>query len=71
VDMGGGDISPKTDLTLSYMELGDDDQTGSSWLARMLDVRDELGPFVLSFLEALMRVSDWRGSASAAEEVGR
>lgn len=69
VELGGGKFSPKTELTLSYMELGDDEQTGPSWLARMLALRDDLGPFKLAFLEALMRVADWRGSAG--EEVGK
>ncbi|MFY9111930.1 MAG: CRISPR-associated helicase Cas3' [Desulfomonilia bacterium] len=63
-DLGGGEVMPGTTLNLSYMELGDDPATGPSWLARMLSLRDDpaLGPFRLAFLEALMRVSDWRAS---------
>ncbi len=62
-DLGGGIKSPKKSLTLSYMELGDDPQTGPSWLARMLKLRDSLGPFRLAFLETLLRIADWRASA--------
>ena len=63
MDLGDGVVTESTVLTLSYMALGEDPETGPSWLARMLDLRDELGPFKLAFLEALMRVADWRGSA--------
>ncbi len=62
--LGGGVTMPASKLSLSYMMLGEDDATGPSWLARMLALRDspELGPFRLAFLEALMRVADWRAS---------
>jgi len=66
VNLGGGKHAPETGLTLSYMELGDDPQTGPSWLARMLKLRDSLGPFRLSFLETLLRIADWRASAQNA-----
>ena len=62
--LGGGTIMPASKLRLSYMALGEDDDTGPSWLARMLALRDspELGPFRLAFFEALLRVADWRAS---------
>lgn len=64
VDLGGGALAPATRLPLTYMELGDDDLTGPSWLARMLTLRDcpDIGPLRLAFLETLLRVADWRGS---------
>lgn len=42
-----------------------DDGLGDSWSARMLELRDrpDLGVFRLGFLEALVRVADWRASA--------
>jgi CRISPR-associated endonuclease/helicase Cas3 len=72
VDLGGGVLSPETPIALSYMELGEDEKTGPSWLARMLKLRDavQLGPFRLAFLEALMRVADWHASGEQAENRG-
>jgi CRISPR-associated endonuclease/helicase Cas3 len=72
VDLGGGVLLPEIPIALSYMELGEDEKTGPSWLARMLKLRDavELGPFRLAFLESLTRVSDWRASSEQAENRG-
>jgi len=58
-------------LDLSLMEVGEDDQGRSSWLQRSLRLRDQLGPFRLAFLEALLRIADWRASAREAEGGGR
>lgn len=65
VDLGGGIVMPDTALKLSYMDLGEDEQTGPSWLERMLRLRDapSLGPFRLALLEAVLRVADWRASS--------
>lgn len=77
VAVGGGVNVPETILKLTYMELGEDDTTGPSWLARMLALRDspELGPFRLAFLEAILRIADWRASGgpvtNTGEEVGQ
>jgi len=58
-----GTTLPETTLKLNYMELGEDPETGQSWLARMLKLRDTLGPFCLAFLEAILRIADWRASS--------
>lgn len=73
VGLGGGVVSPKTLLNLAYMELGENETTGPSWLARMLTLRDDpgLGVFRLAFLEALLRVADWRASGVAKTEEGK
>ena len=62
VDLGGGIEMPPTKIDLSFMELGEGPR-GLSWLARAIALRDELGPFRLAYLEALIRVADWRASA--------
>jgi len=73
IDLGGGLALPPTKLTLSYMELGEDESTGPSWLARMLALRDSpgLGPFRLGFLEALIKCADERASARASKRGSR
>jgi CRISPR-associated endonuclease/helicase Cas3 len=52
---------PQTNLSLECMELGAED----SWTNGALALRDssELGPFRLAFLEAVLRIADWRASA--------
>ncbi len=45
------------------MQLGDSDTSEPSWLARTLALRDTYGPFRLAFLETLVRIADWRGTA--------
>ena len=69
VELGKGQSLPETALDLSYMEFGDGPK-GPSWLARMLALRDDpsLGPFRLAYLEALLRVADWRASQRAGVE---
>lgn len=54
-----GEVASTT-LALSCMELGDE----RSWYATASRLRDDprLGPFRLAFLEALVRIADWRAS---------
>lgn len=66
VDLPAGERWDGGALNLSVMELGDDARTGASWAERTCSLLDRYGPFRLAFLEALLRVADWR--ASAAEE---
>jgi CRISPR-associated endonuclease/helicase Cas3 len=37
-----------------------------SWTRTALSLRDRYGPFVLAYLEAVVRVADWRASAGSA-----
>lgn len=53
---------PETVLSLACMELGGGDR---SWVESACALRDDprLGPFRLAYLEALVRIADWRASA--------
>ncbi|MDZ4849102.1 MAG: CRISPR-associated helicase Cas3' [Pirellulaceae bacterium] len=70
VEFGNGESVPATTLDLRLMELGEA-ETGPSWLARVLALRDQLGPFRLSYLETLLRIADWRGSKSGGQSNDR
>lgn len=56
---------PDTALALDVMEIGGG-ATGRSWATRTLELLERYGPFRLAFLEALVRIADWR--ASEAEQ---
>lgn len=53
-------------LDLSVMDLGLGEGDRLSWTDRALRLMERLGPFRLAFLEALVRVADWRVSAKEA-----
>ncbi len=59
---------PAGDLTvdLDQFTFGGD----RSWSRTALALRDRYGPFVLAYLETLVRVADWRASAHVAEAAG-
>lgn len=53
---------PETKLDLDIMQLGDSPRCGTSWSARTQRLLEEHGPFRLAWLEALLRIADWRAS---------
>ena len=69
LDLGGGERWAGGRLTLSAMELGWDETTHESWTERTRSLLTRFGPFRLAWMEALLRLADWR--ASAQERSGR
>ena len=61
--LGGGERWAGGRLTLSAMELGWDDTTHESWTERTRALLTRFGPFRLAWMEALVRLADWRASA--------
>ena len=51
---------PECVLELAEMELGGGGTR--SWVTLACGLRDAHGPFVLAYLEALVRIADWRAS---------
>jgi CRISPR-associated endonuclease/helicase Cas3 len=68
VMIDGRETVPATRLRLDLMELGEGEM-GQSWTARTQQLLDSYGPFHLAWLEALVRIADWR--ASGAEQEGQ
>ena len=67
VDVGGKERWDGGALTLSVMELGWDEDTHESWTERTRELLSRFGPFRLAWMEALVRVADWRASAKEQE----
>lgn len=65
VAIPGGSV-PSSTLSLAVMRLGRAGDDVASWTERALALLDrpDLGPFRLAFLEAIVRLADWRASAA-------
>ncbi len=63
-DLGGGVQTVGTTIDLELMEFGRG-REGPSWSQGVLTLLNDLGPFRLAFLEALLRAADARGSRAA------
>jgi CRISPR-associated endonuclease/helicase Cas3 len=55
---------PEVTMDLSLMRMGEGPH-GPSWLARATALRDRFGPFLLAYLETLLRAADARASNNA------
>ncbi|ROQ89907.1 type I-G CRISPR-associated helicase/endonuclease Cas3g [Desulfosoma caldarium] len=64
-----GEHSPEMTLQLAIMEIGEGEQ-GASWIERTVRLLEQHGPFRLAWLEALVRIADWRASAIEQEVNG-
>lgn len=62
VTLPDGRTVPELTLDRAVLSLGIG-RSGDSWQARTARLREELGPFRLAFLEAIVRAADWRASA--------
>ncbi len=68
-DETGQDMeAPQVTLSLDPMELGLSVRYGPSWRERMQGLLERLGPFRLGYLEALLRIADWRASRGEDEK---
>lgn len=67
----GSEVSDPVTLDLGLMEMGEDEHGRPSWSARTQMLLAKYGPFRLAYLEALIRMADWRASASEQKEVSQ
>jgi CRISPR-associated endonuclease/helicase Cas3 len=67
-DLGNGVVTPTLPFDVSIARIGVSEKDQRSWLERTLALLDDLGPFRLAYLEALLRAADVR--ASKAEQNG-
>jgi CRISPR-associated endonuclease/helicase Cas3 len=68
-DLGASVTAPAVRLSLEPMEMGlcteQPFADKPSWAERMIRLRDAVGPFQLSYLEAILRAADMRASRAA------
>jgi CRISPR-associated endonuclease/helicase Cas3 len=62
VDLGEGRVVPPTEVDLSIAGLGGG-ASGRSWSARAEELLARYGPFRLAWMEAMVRIADWRASS--------
>ncbi len=60
--------APAVTMSLDLMELGLSPRFGASWRERMQLLLEQLGPFRMAYMEAMLRAADCR--ASAEEDAG-
>lgn len=61
-------IVPELELSLAPAAMGLSQRYGRSWSERILTLIDQVGPFTLGYLEAIVRAADVRASVLATED---
>ncbi len=62
------DLSQAIELHMDWMLMGSDPDVGQgSFAERALQLLESYGPFKLAWLESILRIGDWRGSAVGGE----
>lgn len=64
----GDEVSAATTLSLDLMRMGESADGRPSWSARTIRLLEEHGPFRLAFLEAIVRLADWKASEDEQRE---
>ena len=62
--------APVVTMSLDLMELGLSPRFGASWRERMQLLLEQLGPFRLAYMEAMLRAADCRASKEEDDGVG-
>ena len=64
VSLGSQLLWHKEALKMSVMDIGEHPVTGASWAERTRGLLHTHGPFRVAWLEAVVRIADWRASAN-------
>lgn len=64
VNLGNGTASTGFTLSLKALRFGAE----YSWSERAGDLLEQYGPFTLAWLEAMVRIADWRASSKGANQ---
>lgn len=67
-DAGNVETLPDLSLSLDAAMMGVSRRYGASWGERVASLLEEFGPFVLAYLEAILRAADARASQYATED---
>lgn len=67
-ELGDGVRMPEMKISMDAVKIGLSEDGSRSWTDRVMNLRDEIGPFRLAYLEALLRMADEKASAEPGGE---